>query len=193
VIFVVVFVVVYARAVGGLILFGTNSLGLIMLASKSSEEHTLNPFSENVSFISPDAAEWILVSFDWPYRGNQASAEGNSERVPEVHFTISMRGVFSDAPEVDERRMRLISNFIRRGASLEERSLGLTALHEAVISADVVAIPLLVRSGADVSARVKRPERRHDGKTAAEFAELLYGEDSKVSRALAAAVSDDRS
>ncbi len=171
--------VVYARAVGGLVLFGSNSLGLILLASKPSDQHTLNPLSEDVSFITPETAEWMLVSFDWPYWRNQASPGSESERVPELHFTISTVRIFSDAKEVNERRLRLMSHFIARGASVEERNMGFTALHEALISSDREALDLLLQHGADPHAIIERPGRKSDGKNAVELAAMLYGKNSE--------------
>ena len=169
--------ILYFRAFASAIVLGTNSTGLISLASRPVSEHTLNPLSKDVSFISPNAAEWILTSFDWPYRTSRGAGSTDIEWVPEIHAATTFWGVYSNGPDVKQRMLRLMQHFIDRGASLEERYMGLTPLHEAVISANAEAAEFLIEQGADPLAIIHRPGRKHDGMNALEFALLLYDKD----------------
>lgn len=194
-IFFVVFLIaciLYARAIGGAVMFGSHSWGLIMLAAKPTSEHTLNPFSENVSFISPERAEWILTSFDWPYRDTGMWEAADSEPQPNLHAAISFRTLFSREPEVTERMLRLAQFFIDRGDAVDARFMGLTSLHEAVFMSDPEAAQFLLERGADPWAVIDKPESKLNGMTAMEFAETRWGKNpqSQVGKSFVAVFAE---
>lgn len=180
--------VLYFRAFASAIVLGTNSMGLISLASKPMSDHTLNPLSEDVSFISPNTAEWILTTFDWPYRASHNVSATDIERIPEIHAATTFWGVYSDGPDVKQRMLRLMEHFIDRGASVEQRYMGLTPLHEAVMSANAEAAKFLIERGADPLAIIYRPGRKHDGLNSIEFARLLYDKEPESMKDILAVI-----
>ena len=75
--------------------------------------------------------------------------------------------------QTDRRMMSLMTVFIQKGVSLEEKWLGYTPVQAAILFGDLDAVKLFVDHGADLNARLDKPGSKADKMNALEFAELL--------------------
>ena len=150
--------------------------GLLYLASSSDEDFSWNPWSDDCYLIRQDSAIWLLSNYEWPYNNRTNSLFG-LEPMPLISAALGRRGpdeTDAYATVENDKMLLLMDVFISKGESMEERWSGLTALHAAILYGDLQAVELLVELGADLDARIERPEGAAAGMNSLEFVELLY-------------------
>lgn len=139
--------------------------GLTTIALLSPNDWTLNPFSINGLFISPDAAMWLLLHTDFPYRPCPASVP--LCEAPVVSF---VGGALRDgSPQISARAFILLEHFIKRGGQINIKHVGLTPLHQAVLFADDRYLKVLLDAGADVNIKADESAKSAAGLTPYEY------------------------
>lgn len=146
---------------------------LILLAGSDEQQLSRNPFSRDGCPITPDLAVWILENFDYPY--SVCSPLSRSYGVCGTPLILwAGRGLGISPPASDERLYRVLRHLIQRGEKVNVSHDGITALHEAVLFGKPAYAEILLNHGADPYIRIQRPDRKHNGLNAFEFADLLY-------------------
>lgn len=147
---------------------------LMLLASISKDDYSLNPWSQDCYVLGPNQAAFILEKFDWPYENGPE--QSGFVGVPLFHMALTRIGPLSNPTtreEFEARMLPLMRTFLQRGISPETRHDGLTVLHSAILSGSLDAVKILVDGGADVKATIERPGRGVDKLDSLEWATLL--------------------
>lgn len=128
--------------------FVSDARGLVTIATLSSKDVNLNPYSKDAMLINPNGAVWILKSFDYPYhKCSEFSEDFGDCSVP----LISWVGRTFDHADQDSqlRGYSIMDLFIERGEPLNAKSQGLTSMHEAILLNNAKYLNKLLNAGAD--------------------------------------------
>jgi len=151
----------------------TSSASLIVIAGFNDDQFDLNPWSGSALLLRQDGAVWLLKTFNFPYRDRTLLGE----TVPLVNVAATNRSMSDSA--ADQRYLEIVKILIERGASLEDRHLGFTAVQGSILLGDTEMVQLLVEAGANLDSRVERPGSALDGMNALEMsANLMHGSNS---------------
>lgn len=151
--------------------------GLTLLASLSDDEFSYDPWSSDCFLIRQHHAIWILEKYDWPYQNARTHPSIWSQPMSLIHHAIAARRLDASSGEVDARMLELVRLFVARGEQIEERYIGLTPLHAAILLGDSETATALIELGSEPSLRTVKPGKPHDKLNAVEFAEFLADKD----------------
>ncbi|MDI9245181.1 hypothetical protein [Marinobacter sp. CHS3-4] len=146
--------------------------GLVTVAGLNSDEITVNPYSNNSLFFTPQMAVWVLESFDYPYE----NCSDSNQRIDICSAPLIQwagRGIDLNGNESDERLYHLINVFISRGLPINSIHEGSTSVHEAILFNNARLLSMLLANGGDASIKMVKPGSKYHGLNAYQFLEVL--------------------
>lgn len=144
--------------------------GLHMLASWDAGEVSHNPWHWDSYLLTPEWAEWLLVNTEFSYSCSWELFDG----LPLIYLSIAHRSLVGGDNGGDDRSLRLLAHFIKRGADLNEYVSGYTLVHWAIMEEDLEALQLLIHAGADPTLRIDREAKDFDNLDAFEYSAYMY-------------------
>ena len=151
--------------------WANNYYGLVTLAGLSKEELSINPYSQDFFWISPDIALWILTNLDYPYQNCPDQTFVINCKEPKLNYALSSVGIISK--EGEERMFNLAQHLVKSKHPIDDLSHdGLTALHASILSREERVLDFLLKSGANPDIKIVR-EGQINGLDAVGFLEFL--------------------
>lgn len=143
---------------------------LVAMILTNPEEYSLNPFSRDGVLVSQNVASWFFKITYSPELDCQPT---------EKYYCTPLLNMLSEGgrsignEKSKERGAKLIKFMVDRGANVDSRNVGLTALHEAILACDVESMKLLLSLGADPHEKIERPLSKWNAMNAFEFFKYL--------------------
>lgn len=152
--------------------FASDAYGLTVIAVDAQGSWSLNPYSKNFMPLSSSMAMRILKNSEYPYSHCSELSRGMGS-CHISHIAWVGRMMDKNQPEAVKRGLELIQYFVSRGEPLNEKSNGLTPIHEAILFNNPKYLDALLKAGASPLVKSDPNSKGRAALDAYEYLQLL--------------------